>query len=203
MSRRLAGFVVVAAFATILAGPTVAGAQLSETAAFLADLSNQYRSIPNVVYHVANNHENKLDVYIPNNAPGPTPVMMVIHGGGWVTGNEGGAASASDALPRDGVGCREYDLSPRSGVPSARCGRRLPLCAPVDRQECRGVQLRSLAHRDDRELCWRTPGLDQRHDSGLCGFGAGVRFWKLYRSADHSVSRRGRRRQLVWHHRRG
>ena len=88
MSRRLAGFVVVAAFATILAGPTVAGAQLSETAAFLADLSNQYRSIPNVVYHVANNHENKLDVYIPNNATGPTPVVMLIHGGGWVTGNK-------------------------------------------------------------------------------------------------------------------
>ena len=88
MSRRLAGFVVVAAFATIVAGPRVAGAQLSETGAFLADLSNQYRSIPNVVYHVANNHENKLDVYIPNNATGPTPVVMVIHGGGWVTGNK-------------------------------------------------------------------------------------------------------------------
>ncbi len=88
MSRRLAGFVVVAVFATILPGPRVAGAQLSETAAFLADLSNQYTSIPNVVYHVANNHENKLDVYIPNNATGPTPVMMVIHGGGWVIGSK-------------------------------------------------------------------------------------------------------------------
>ena len=81
MSRKLTGFVVVAAFATIVAGPRVAGAQLSETAEFLADLSNQYRSIPNVVYHVANNHENKLDVYIPSNATGPTPVLMMIHGG--------------------------------------------------------------------------------------------------------------------------
>ena len=88
MSRRLAGFVVVAAFATIVAGPRVAGAQLSETAEFLADLSNQYRSIPNVVYHVANNHENKLDVYIPSNAAGPTPVLMMIHGGGWVIGSK-------------------------------------------------------------------------------------------------------------------
>ena len=76
MSRRLAGFVVVAAFATIVAGPRVAGAQLSETTAFLADLSNQYRSIPNVVYHVANNHEKKLDVYIPNNVTGPTPAVV-------------------------------------------------------------------------------------------------------------------------------
>ncbi len=88
MSRMLAGLVVVAVFATIVAGPRVAGAQLSETAEFLADLSNQYRSIPNVVYHVANNHENKLDVYIPSNATGPTPVLMMIHGGGWVTGSK-------------------------------------------------------------------------------------------------------------------
>ena len=79
-------------FATVIfaavAAPGVARAQLSDTTAFLADLSNQYRSIPNVVYHVANNHENKLDVYLPVNADGPTPVLMMIHGGGWVTGTK-------------------------------------------------------------------------------------------------------------------
>tara|TARA_B100001123_G_scaffold437129_2_gene568730 strand:+ start:11296 stop:12195 length:900 start_codon:yes stop_codon:yes gene_type:complete len=63
-------------------------AQLSDTTAFLADVANQYRVVPNVVYHVANNHENKLDLYLPTDPDGPTPVLMMIHGGGWVAGTK-------------------------------------------------------------------------------------------------------------------
>ncbi len=72
--------------ALLVAGPTEANAQLGETSSFLAHVSNQYRVIPNVTYHVASNHENKLDLYVPRNATGPTPVLMYIHGGGWVGG---------------------------------------------------------------------------------------------------------------------
>ena len=68
--------------------PRPVAAQLSDTTAFLADLSNQYRVVPNVVYHVANNHENRLDLYLPANAGGPVPVLMMIHGGGWVLGTK-------------------------------------------------------------------------------------------------------------------
>ena len=96
MSKRMR-FVVVTVLATIVAGPGRATAQLSDTTAFLADLSNQYRSIPNVVYHVANNHENALDLYIPANATGPTPVLLMIHGGGWVIGSK--EAQLLRALP--------------------------------------------------------------------------------------------------------
>ena len=74
--------------AAVAVRPGVAEAQLSDTTAFLADLSNQYRVIPNVVYHVANNHENKLDLYLPANASDPVPVLMMIHGGGWVAGTK-------------------------------------------------------------------------------------------------------------------
>ena len=65
-----------------------AQAQLSETTAFLAHVSNEYRVVPNVVYHTANNHENRLDLYLPRGADGPTPVLLMIHGGGWVQGTK-------------------------------------------------------------------------------------------------------------------
>ncbi len=81
-------FVLVMATAMILVGSGPARAQLGDTAAFLADVSNQYRVVPNVVYHVANNHEIKLDLYRPSNPSGPTPVLMMIHGGGWVQGTK-------------------------------------------------------------------------------------------------------------------
>ena len=76
----------VFAIAVGFVGPRPAEAQLSETAAFLADISNRYRVVPDVVYHVADGHENTLDLYLPRNASGPTPVVVMFHGGGWVGG---------------------------------------------------------------------------------------------------------------------
>ncbi|MEE2636451.1 MAG: alpha/beta hydrolase [Acidobacteriota bacterium] len=84
----LVGLLVVTTMANGLVHPVVATAQMSETTAFLADLSNQYRVVPNVTYHEANNHENKLDLYLPANTDGPVPVLMMIHGGGWVAGTK-------------------------------------------------------------------------------------------------------------------
>ena len=72
----------------MLLGSSAAWAQLNDTTAFLAHVSNQYRTVPNVVYHVASGHENKLDLYVPANPSGPTPVLMMIHGGGWVQGTK-------------------------------------------------------------------------------------------------------------------
>jgi len=76
----------------VLVGSVSARAQLSDTTSFLADVSNQYRVVPDVVYHVASNHENTLDLYLPRNPSGPTPVLMMIHGGGWVAGTREGAS---------------------------------------------------------------------------------------------------------------
>ena len=86
MSRRSIFLVMLVGLALLAVGPNNANAQLGDTSSFLAYLSNQYRVTPNVTYHVASNHENKLDLYIPRNASGPTPVLMYIHGGGWVGG---------------------------------------------------------------------------------------------------------------------
>jgi acetyl esterase/lipase len=59
----------------------------SDAATFAAELF-RYQVHTNIVYHTANNYENKLDVYTPADAKGPVPVVIVIHGGGWVEGTK-------------------------------------------------------------------------------------------------------------------
>ena len=59
----------------------------SDSQSFAAALT-RYDVHPNIVYHTANGHENKLDVYKPVDVSQPTPVVMVIHGGGWVEGTK-------------------------------------------------------------------------------------------------------------------
>jgi len=59
----------------------------ADSASFAAELF-RYNVEPNIVYHTANNYQNKLDVYMPANASAPTPVVVVIHGGGWVEGTK-------------------------------------------------------------------------------------------------------------------
>ena len=81
---------VVLAVVFLIAGGSPAVAQPDDTAAWASHLSNTYRVIPNVTYGVANNRENKVDLYLPRGADGPTPVLMYIHGGGWVGGSKEG-----------------------------------------------------------------------------------------------------------------
>mgnify|MGYP001197530562 CR=1 FL=1 len=86
--RRLIGIAIVSVLVLFVTTVTSAQAQLSQTAAWVSHVSNEYRTIPNVTYHVASNYENKVDLYLPRNATGATPVLMYIHGGGWVGGNK-------------------------------------------------------------------------------------------------------------------
>jgi acetyl esterase/lipase len=62
----------------------VAWAQLSEAAKSAVLISTSYEVLPNITYGIADNYELKLDVYRPTMAKAPTPVVMLIHGGGWV-----------------------------------------------------------------------------------------------------------------------
>ena len=59
----------------------------TDAATFAAELF-RYRVEPNIVYHTANNYQDKLDVYRPADSTQPTPVVVVIHGGGWVEGTK-------------------------------------------------------------------------------------------------------------------
>jgi len=62
-------------------------AQNNDAASFAAELF-RYEVYPNIVYHTANNFQDRLDVYKPTSGGAPTPVVIVIHGGGWVEGTK-------------------------------------------------------------------------------------------------------------------
>lgn len=84
-------FRVLLALIFIISTTNAVFAQLSDTAAWAADLGNRYRVAANITYLVASNYEAKLDVYTPRNATGPVPTLVYIHGGGWTGGTKEGA----------------------------------------------------------------------------------------------------------------
>ena len=63
-------------------------AQLDDTQAWASHLSNQYQVLPNVTYLTASNRDNKVDLYLPRGTDSPAPVLVYIHGGGWVGGSK-------------------------------------------------------------------------------------------------------------------
>lgn len=85
------------------------------------DIRQNYSVIPNVVYSVANDFNCKLDVYARNPRPTIAPVVMYIHGGGWVTGTKEGAVL--ELLPYLAMGFHvvnvEYRLARVSPPPAA------------------------------------------------------------------------------------
>jgi acetyl esterase/lipase len=79
-------FVAVFGLAIICALP--ASAQLPDGVRSAVLVNHAYDVSSNIVYKVANNYELKLDVYHPREAKDPTPVVLMIHGGGWVTSSK-------------------------------------------------------------------------------------------------------------------
>lgn len=80
--RKFLPFLLFLLPASLCAGQT-------DAASFAADLF-RYEVHPNIVYHTASNYESKLDVYIPSGVSHPIPVVIVIHGGGWIEGTKEG-----------------------------------------------------------------------------------------------------------------
>ncbi len=68
------------AFSTALLG------QLSPLESWAATVQNRYAVHPNITYLVANNYEDKLDIYERRDVQEPQPTLIYIHGGGWVGG---------------------------------------------------------------------------------------------------------------------
>ena len=88
MKRKTLMAAMVLVVAGLLALPGSALAQLDDTEVWASHLSNEYRVVPNVTYGLVNNWETKLDLYLPGGADGPTPVLLYVHGGGWVGGTK-------------------------------------------------------------------------------------------------------------------
>ena len=120
-------------FVILFAAAAAAAAQeLSEVNASVA-LFQRMRVVPNVVYARANGWEGKLDIYVqrtPRQA-GPVPVVIFIHGGGWVQGTKEGSVMQG-VLPYVALGYSvvnvEYRLANVSLAPAAiedcRCALR-------------------------------------------------------------------------------
>jgi acetyl esterase/lipase len=130
MTRR---FVLVIAAALSLIVP--AAAQQPTMVQNAVVLMDQVRTVPNVTYTRANGWEGKLDIYTlrppsPAQSQWATPVVMFIHGGGWVRGTKEG--SVLQALPFLAMGYSvvnvEYRLANVSLAPAAiedcRCALR-------------------------------------------------------------------------------
>ena len=78
-------------------GPAAVKADSHSAAEWSAQATIDYRVVPNIVYKVANGHENKLDVYVPSGRKEPNATVIYIHGGGWVGGTK--EASSLQFLP--------------------------------------------------------------------------------------------------------
>jgi acetyl esterase/lipase len=90
---------------------------------------HNYEVIPNIVYLTANNTDLRLDIY-RRKTDAPTPTVIFIHGGGWVSGTK--EAASLNAVPFMEMGFSvvnvEYRLAHNSLAPAAvedcRCALR-------------------------------------------------------------------------------
>lgn len=62
-----------------------------KTTPSLLEIGDRYWMQPDVVYGSANNTPLKLDIWYPRDNPSPTPIVVYIHGGGWIFGSKEGA----------------------------------------------------------------------------------------------------------------
>lgn len=84
MTRNIRALTLLVLALLTLASSQRAGAQEAEE--WAATVGSEYDVTPNITYSRANNVELKLDLYLPKDRRTPVPVVMFIHGGGWVEG---------------------------------------------------------------------------------------------------------------------
>ena len=68
--------------------PSIAAAQLSGPSTWTTEARNLYDVETDITYLTANNWDVKLDVYMPDQRPGPHPTLLFFHGGGWRRGSK-------------------------------------------------------------------------------------------------------------------
>ena len=112
----------------------------TDTATFTAELF-RYEVHPNIVYHTANNYEAKLDVYQPADKTQPTPVVIVIHGGGWIAGTKEERVLEIMPYLQMGIRRRECRIPYGACVSGSGGGGRLPLRAALGVCQREEIQL--------------------------------------------------------------
>src|SRR5690606_9147505 len=59
---------------------------------------------------------NKMDVYLPGDRNANTPFVLLIHGGGWVSGDKGDMAAIQDSLLISGIASASMNYRYASGT---------------------------------------------------------------------------------------
>ena len=105
MSTRFFGLTGLLALGVLLLAPPASVAQLDQTAAWASHVSNEYRVVPNVTIPRRERLREQRRSLSAAQRVGPVaPVLMYIHGGGWVGGSKGGQRPAAAALAGEGLG---------------------------------------------------------------------------------------------------
>jgi acetyl esterase/lipase len=139
MLKRLS-FAILFVLALVAAAPAQQASDLQASVA----LFQKVRTVANIVYAHANGWEGKLDVYAqrtPQNAP-PTPVVIFIHGGGWVQGTKEGSM-VRGVLPYIAMGYSVVNVEYRLANVSL---------APAAIEDCRCALRWVIAHAKDYNL---------------------------------------------------
>lgn len=76
------------------------------------------RMVADCEYAVNGHSRQKLDLYLPENAMGPLPVILWIHGGGWVTGDKAGGPAIAFATKGFAVASMNYRYSRHATFPA-------------------------------------------------------------------------------------
>jgi acetyl esterase/lipase len=99
----------------------LAQSALAQSSGWTLEFANHYGVQPNITYLVANNYENKLDLYERRDAADPQPTLIYIHGGGWTGGTK--ESGFNKVLPYLEMGWNvvnvEYRLARVSPAPAA------------------------------------------------------------------------------------
>ena len=66
-----------------------AAAQLGPSALWATTAPSRIQAQSDLTYLTVNGHESKLDIYRRRGPGGPDPVLIYMHGGGWVSGHKG------------------------------------------------------------------------------------------------------------------
>ena len=128
----------------MVAVAAAAGAQPPSDLQGSVALFQKMRTVPNIVYERASGWEGKLDVYAqrtPPNSP-PTPVVIFIHGGGWVQGTKE-ASVMRGVLPYIAMGYSVVNVEYRLANVSL---------APAAIEDCRCALRWVIAHAKDYNL---------------------------------------------------